>query len=233
MNKVLITGGSSGIGKALALEFASRGYSLLLTARSFEKLTQLSKEIMERYRVNVNIFAADLNDSDSLASLIQFIVTNPIPDMLILNAGLYLPGKISELNHASWKSLFQVNFLSQQAIYQAIEPFWEEKKAGKLFITSSSSAKELRKDAFAYSLSKNALHLWGRGLFESNRKKGIQVCVIVPGSTLSNSWENSGVNQDWLLNPETLAKIAVEAVLSDSSTFVSEIEIRPAHFELD
>jgi len=181
---VVITGASSGIGAALAHEFASRGYNIALCARRIEKLESLKNTLSEKYsNITVISSALDVNELESVP-----IVLNDIKsslgnlDIVIANAGITGVRRTGSGDLSIDKSILQTNLYGAIATVDAAVAIFREQGFGQIVGMSSFSAFRGIPGSAAYSASKaaltNYLQAVGTELF---RKKDIKVTVIHPG----------------------------------------------------
>jgi dehydrogenase/reductase SDR family protein 7B len=181
---VWITGASSGIGKALAIEFAKEGSNLILTARNEEKLNEV-KDLCKSD--NCLIVPADLSKVDELESLVKHVNTlTPKIDILINNAGISQRSFAKETGLEIDRKIMELNFFSAVALTKLVLPNMLATKSGHIAVISSISGKFGFPLRTAYAASKHAL----QGFFESLRAElkqdNIQVTIVSPGRIKTN-----------------------------------------------
>jgi short-subunit dehydrogenase len=177
-----VTGASSGIGKALALELHHSGYHLILSSRNKSLLEQVAKEGSipeDDYR----LLPFDLADASAQAKTLteQAMRFFGKIDVLILCGGISQRMSVFESDDTVLRKLMEINFFSYVSLARAVLPFWKERKSGQLVVISSIAGKfgfYLRAD---YAASKHALH----GYFDSFRLEtesyGIRTLLVCPG----------------------------------------------------
>jgi short-subunit dehydrogenase len=181
---VVITGASSGIGAALAHEFASRGYSIALCARRIEKLESLKNTLSEKYsNITVISSALDVNELESVPTVLNDIKSSlGNLDIVIANAGITGVRRTGSGDLSIDKSILQTNLYGAIATVDAAVAIFREQGFGQIVGMSSFSAFRGIPGSAAYSASKaaltNYLQAVGTELF---RKKDIKVTVIHPG----------------------------------------------------
>jgi 3-dehydrosphinganine reductase len=181
----IITGGSSGIGKATANLLASRGAYLSLIARDLEKLAAAKAEIMDAFpHAKVLTFTADVaNRAEAEAAIAAAIAQQGTPDILITCAGMAHPGYFQELPLEIFERTMAVNYFGTLYCIKAALPSMEQRQQGAIVLISSGAGLIGVYGYTPYSPSKFAL----RGLAESLRGElkgaGIQVAIAYPPDT--------------------------------------------------
>ena len=181
---VVITGASSGIGAALAREFASRGYNIALCARRVEKLESLKQELSKNHS-NIQVISAalDVNELDTVPSVLNALKSSlGNIDIVIANAGITGVRRTGSGDLTIDKSILQTNLFGAIATVDAAVAIFREQGFGQIVGMSSFSAFRGIPGSAAYSASKAALtnYLQAVGT-ELYRKKDIKVTVIHPG----------------------------------------------------
>lgn len=180
-NKVIwITGASSGIGKALALEFSKLNTRLILSARNVEKLNETKNSCQNPDKVKV--LALDLADYNNASQKVnEAIDLFGGVDVLINNGGISQRAYAKDSTIEVDKRVFDVNYFGTVAITKALLPHLIEKKSGHIAVTSSVVGKFGSPLRSSYSASKHAVH----GFFDSLRAEvhddNISVTIVCPG----------------------------------------------------
>ncbi|SHE44752.1 Short-chain dehydrogenase [Mariniphaga anaerophila] len=183
---IWITGASSGIGKAVALEFSKHETSLILSARNEKVLNEVA-EICRKNGSKVQVVPFDLSDEKSVAEAAQKVLSQKIKI-----DGLYQFGGISQRSFVSEtpldvdRKVFEVNFFGTIALTKEILPWMIQNGGGQLAVTSSIVGKFGFPYRSAYSASKHALHGFFESLRAENANSNIRVTVIIPGRIKTN-----------------------------------------------
>ena len=177
----LITGATGGLGKAFVFALAKKGYNLVLTGRSEEKLLALQAEILQTYAVQTHCIAADLSSEDSrLAFMRELQAKNLRIGMLVNAAGADVQKAFSA--YTQEKLIFQcrVNFEAAVALCR----FAIENRAERLEIINISSVSGIYPMPYfaLYSATKGALTSFSRSLRQEMKGKGVSVTAILPGA---------------------------------------------------
>ena len=191
-NKViLITGATSGIGKALAEYYYKKKYKLILTGSSEDKINKLRK----KFKKNTLIFCCDLTRAKEIKTLIQEGIKKfKRIDILVANAGLYEPAKVISGNPDRWEKVINLNVSSVFRIVNLVLPYMKKNNFGDIAITSSISGHQAIYWEPIYSASKHAIQSFAHGLRTQVSKYNIRVISIAPGVVLTELWG---------INPET------------------------------
>jgi 3-dehydrosphinganine reductase len=181
----IITGGSSGIGKATAKLLASRGANLSLIARDRAKLEAAKAEITQAFpNSQVSIFSADVSDrAQATQAITDAIAQQGAPDILITSAGIAHPGYFQELPLEVFEQTMAINYFGTLYCIKAALPSMEARRHGSIVLISSGAGLIGIYGYTPYSSTKFAL----RGLAESLRSElkvaGIQVAIVYPPDT--------------------------------------------------
>jgi len=177
---VLISGCSTGIGRALAVEFAARNWRVFATARKQTTVNDLKS-------MNMETAALDVTDEKSITACVNYVIlkTGRI-DMLVNNAGLLLIGPLVELENSELRRQFETNVIGLAALTRAVVPHMIGRRAGKIVNISSVSGVLPTPFAGAYCSTKAAVTAFSESLRVELKPFGIQVVTVQPGGIKSN-----------------------------------------------
>ncbi len=212
MNNVLITGASSGIGYALALELANRGCRLFLLARRKDRLDTLLKEI-DQPTIDHQAHICDISDFLQVRKVSANIQHSAHIDTLILNAGVS-GGGFDPLNMDTEKisSLFQINFFGSIAFLQEFIPRMVSNGSGLIAVTSSLAGYRGMPKSAPYSSSKAALNTFMSSLRIDLLDTGIQVTVISPGFVKTPLTDKNDFYMPFMISAQKAAKIIADGL---------------------
>jgi short-subunit dehydrogenase len=186
-NKVIIiTGASSGIGKAMAAEFASRGANLVLAARQYVTLCEIAQALQEQYGIKAIAVQCDVSVEEDCHHLIkQTIATFKTIDVLVNNAGISMRALFKDANVSVLKTLFDVNFWGTVYCTKYALPYITKTQGSVVGVSSIAGYKGLP-GRTGYSASKFAINGFLDSLRVENLKTGVHVMTACPGFTASN-----------------------------------------------
>lgn len=233
MPLVLITGASQGIGAAIAHAFAERGGArLALVSRNVDKLEAVAAACRER-GAEAAVFPCDVTDDAAVAQMAASVAGDlGVPDVLVNNAGHFEPGGFLDTSPETFRSQIEVNAVSAFLVTRAVLPAMLERGSGRVLMMGSVASVKGYPGGAAYGAAKHALLGLARALREETQGTGVGVTTLLPGATLTPSWDGVDVPPDRLMPAEDIARVAVEvATLSDRSV-VEEVLIRPAQGDL-
>ncbi|MGV6851336.1 MAG: SDR family oxidoreductase [bacterium] len=181
---VWITGASSGIGEALAEEYAKQGARLILSARRGPQLKQLAARL-ENARDH-KVVPLDVSQTDGIPEQVE-LVLNELGkiDILVNNAGISQRAKVEDTTLEMDRRLFEVNFFGAVALTRALLPTLIQNK-GKIVVISSVTGKVQTPGRSAYCASKHALQGWFDALRCEVWRKGVHVLLVTPGFIKTN-----------------------------------------------
>jgi NAD(P)-dependent dehydrogenase (short-subunit alcohol dehydrogenase family) len=178
---VLITGATDGLGKALALLLAHRGYRVFAAGRSQEKLAQLDALAREK-KLLLESIALDVCSDDSVQHAISDIFAKAgAIDVLVNNAGVNYTAAVEDLSMEDWHAQFETNLFGVLRATRAVLPQMRERRSGRILMMSSLSGLVTPPTQGAYSSSKHALEGLSNALRMELYPFGIDVVLIEPG----------------------------------------------------
>ena len=180
---VLITGATSGIGKATATAFAQAGYSLILTGRREDRLEEIQEKLRKKYRVPVRILCFDIRDAEEVKEMLHELDdTWRNIDILVNNAGLakgFAPIQEGELSH--WETMIDTNLKGLLYVTRIVTPWMVARKKGQVINLGSIAGKEGYPNGNVYCASKFAVDGLTKAMRLDLYKHGIRVSQICPG----------------------------------------------------
>jgi len=184
MNKIaLITGATSGIGKATAIILAKNNYNLIITGRRLEKLNELSKNIQKEYKVDVQILNFDIRNNEETKTSFNSLPENYKKiDVLINNAGL--ASGLSNIQNGDiddWEKMIDTNVKGLLYISRLVMPIMTEQKKGHIINISSIAGKETYAKGNVYCATKHAVEAITKAMRIDMLPFGIKVTSISPG----------------------------------------------------
>ncbi|MES2795685.1 MAG: SDR family oxidoreductase [Bacteroidota bacterium] len=225
----LITGGSKGIGYAIAEKLINDGIKVVITARSKEEVEKAAESLNE-IKVGYALgFQSDVKNLASQEAVVQEIINNwGRLDYVIANAGVGHFAPIQELTSEQWQETIDINltgvFNSIKASYKALK----ETKGYFISIASLAGTNFFEKGG-AYNASKFGLVGFSQAIMMDLRKDGIKVSTIMPGSVAT--YFNGHIpneNDAWKIQPEDIGQIVSDLIKMPARTLPSKIEVRPS-----
>ena len=228
----LITGASSGIGKATALAFAKAGINLALVGRSQDRLTHVALAA-EAAGVKAKTYVVDLAVLDRVSDQIATIAADwDNLDILINNAGMGYTNSIEHTSLLDWQLVIDLNLTSVFQCVQGILPSMRHRKSGIIINVASIAAKQVFPNWGAYSVSKFGVMALTQAIANEERVNGIRATAICPGSVNTPIWDTETVQADFdrssMLTPEMVAEGILYAVLAPPGAVVEELTIMPS-----
>lgn len=192
----LITGASSGIGKAFARELAREGANLVLTARSVYKLKQQAEDLTQRYHIRVWIFDGDLSLKETREQLFRFTQSNGITvDMLVNNAGLGHYGALAEHSPEDLDVMIGLNVEALVTMTRFFLPGMIERKKGGVLNVASTAAFQPIPYLSVYAATKAFVLSFSEALWSECRKYGVRIFCVCPGNTLTKFHQTAGIRK--------------------------------------
>ncbi len=236
-NKVaVITGATSGIGKAIALELLHEECKVVLTGRNQNKIEEPILE-QERFSGRVTFIAADLQKDDELEFLVRKVKkTHSHIDILVHSAGIIYLGDTATTSIEKFDKLYKINV---RAPYFLTQAFLENiiKHQGQIVFINSTAGLDSWANIGQYAASKHALRAWANSLRAELTGKGVKIINIFPGSTDSpmqqyvQQIENKDYKPDQFLSASHLANVIVTALKVDDMTVISDIVVKPLRYK--
>jgi short-subunit dehydrogenase len=182
---IWITGASSGIGKALAHQWANSGARLVLSARNAEALEALKSELPNSEKHAV--FTLDLADSSNFDDLTSKVIdAMGRIDILVNNGGMSQRSEAHETPMEVDRRIMEINYFGNIALTKAVLPYFQKQQSGHFIVISSIAGKFGFFLRSAYSASKHALHGFYESLMLEEEKNGVKVTVACPGKINTN-----------------------------------------------
>jgi short-subunit dehydrogenase len=225
----IITGASRGLGKAMAERFAAGGYDCFLCSRDGVKLAAAAAELSARYpQVSVKSFPADMGEKAQVAAFAEWIGAAGVPaDVLINNAGQFIPGSVHDEPEGALETLMAVNLYSAYHLTRRLLPAMMARRSGHIFNICSVASIKAYPNGGAYSISKYALAGFSANLREEMKPHGIKVTTVYPGAAFTDSWASSGIDPQRFMTAEDVAEMVFSASRLSPQATVEEILMRP------
>ena len=203
MNKktIWITGGSTGIGKALAIKFANEGWNVAISARR----ENLLKEISEKYE-NIFSFPLDVTDKSKCKEVFGNIKDKfDNIDICFFSTGTWDPKKEKDIDVEQMEEVFKINFFGTVNSIKAVEKHFKEKNSGIISIVSSIAGYRGLPNSTGYGPSKSALNNLAESLYFDFKRFGVRVCLVSPGFIKTPMTDKNDFKMPFLKTPEYAA----------------------------
>jgi NADP-dependent 3-hydroxy acid dehydrogenase YdfG len=226
---VLVTGASQGIGAAIARVFAREipGVHLALVARNETKLAAVAAECANQ-GATAEVFGCDVSDEGSVATMAAAVRKRfGGVDVLINNAGKFAGAPLAEMSVATFDHMIAANLRSVFLVTRAFLPGMIERRSGDIFNMSSIAGLVAYPGGAGYSAAKFGVTGLSKVMRAELKDKGVRVCCVYPGATVSPSWEGSGVDEARMMPAEDVARAFLEVYRLSRRTVVEEIVLRP------
>lgn len=223
----IVTGASSGIGKAIAQKLAAEHIQVVLVARSKDKLISIAEEINKQGNGKVIAISADVSKRDEVESMVHQAreVFGSI-DMYVNNAGLMLNAVVTEGELDEWEQMVDVNIKGVLYGLHRVIPEMVQQQYGHIINISSVSGSEVTKTSTVYSATKFAVRAISMGLEKELAHTGVKVTNVSPGMVDTRLIENNHLKRT-PLDTADIANAVYYAISQPDHVNVNELTIRP------
>ena len=219
MDTVLITGTTSGIGKAFAEKFADAGNNIILVSRNKSKLQQQQIDLQTRYHVSVEYISCDLSETSATDLIIKRINSMGLNvDILVNNAGFNEAGYFANTSLSKELDMIQVHIKALTALTKLLLPGMIERKYGRILNIGSTGSYMPCPCDTVYAATKSYVLSFSNGLYQELKGTGVTVTCLCPGATKTLFADKADINDTLLfklfvMKPEAVATIGYNHLL--------------------
>jgi short-subunit dehydrogenase len=225
---VIITGASKGLGKAMAEKFAEAGNNLFVCSRNEVELYKMMQEILTKYpQCTIKAKPVDLSVKEEVKSFGNWCLQFGAPDILINNAGQFIPGSVYNEEEGALEKMIEMNLFGAYHLTRLLLPKMMEAKRGHIFNMCSVASIKAYANGGAYSISKFALLGFSKNLREEMKPYNIKVTAVIPGAAYTESWASSGIEEKRFMQAKDIAEMVYAASQLSPQACVEEILLRP------
>lgn len=228
MRNIVITGGSKGMGKAMAEKFAAAKNNIFICSRNEKRLAATTDEINKKYPDSVQYFSSDLSNKNGVLKFADWLLKKKIQiDILINNAGEFIQGNVYNEPEGNLEKMMNINLFSAYHLTRALLPEMIKNKSGHIFNISSIAALKAYHNGGSYSISKYALLGFSKNLREEMKPFHIKVTTVYSGAVYTSSWEGTDILPQRIMEVDDIANMILTASLLSPQACVEDIVIRP------
>lgn len=226
---IVITGATKGIGRAIAEQFASQGFDIAVCARTAEDLQQFVIDFAEKYPdVEVLTHVIDMRQKEEVIAFADFVKKHwETVDIVVNNAGVFLPGNIQEEAEGTLETMIETNLYSAYYFTRSMLPQMNGNGKKHIFNICSVASLKAYPQGGSYSISKFALLGFSQNLRQELLEKNIRVTAVMPGATWSASWAGVELPESRLMQAQDIAISIWNAWSLSASSVVEDIILRP------
>ena len=226
---IVITGASKGIGKALAMAFASQGANLMLCARNEAALFATRVELLSLYPTSViKAKACDLSIKADVVAFGDWVLVNAATvDILINNAGVFIPGNIYDEGEGVLEKMIATNLYSAYHLTRTLVTQMIANHHGHIFNICSIASLKAYANGGSYSISKYAMAGFNNNLRQELMPHGIKVTGVYPGAVLTDSWKGFDNTDGRIMEASDVAVMIVAACKLSPQAVAEDILLRP------
>jgi 3-oxoacyl-[acyl-carrier protein] reductase len=225
----VVTGGTKGIGRAIAGALAREGVSVCVGARSLDEVKQTVREL-EGLGVSATGAACDVRVNEECEALIAHAVEElGGVDVLINNAGVGLFKPVEETSPEEFRAVLETNLFGVFYCCHAVIPEMKRRGGGYIINVSSLAGANPHPSMAAYNASKFALNGFSEALMQEVRHDNIKVSYVMPGS-VNTEFGGDEISDEraWQLQPDDVARVVIDLLRHDERSLPSRVELRPS-----
>ena len=215
MNKktIWITGGSTGIGKALAIKFSNKGWNVAISARRVELLNELSNQ-----HENITAFPLDVTNKIKCNEVFNQIINKYTNlDICFFSTGTWNPKKEKDIDVEQIEEVFKVNFFGTVNSIKTVEQFFKNQKSGIITIVSSIAGYRGLPNSTGYGPSKSALNNLAESLYFDFKRFNVRVCLVSPGFIKTPMTDKNDFKMPFLKTPEYAANKIYDGLINKNN----------------
>ncbi|NCD71455.1 SDR family oxidoreductase [Mucilaginibacter agri] len=234
MKNALITGATKGMGRAIAFAFAKQGLNLAICSRNIKELEQIKAELLNiNQQISVIVVEADASKKDQL---LNFAATAEQQlgsiDVIVNNVGIYHPTSITDDDEDTFDLLMNANLRPAYELYRYFGKKMAAAKQGHIFNICSIAAINPVTNAGTYTVTKAATLSLSNIMRLEMQQYGVKVTSVIPGSTLTASWDGVEVDANTMVLPTDIASAVINIYNMSAGANVNEIVITPVFGQL-
>ena len=227
----IVTGGTKGIGRAIAEGLIDEGISVCISARNQDEIDQAVKDLNRSAGARAIGFTCDVRDHGQVKALIDHTVKELGGlDILINNAGIGIFAEVAEMTPEQWAEVIDTNLTGVFNACHAAIPQLRRRDGGFIINISSLAGRNSFASAASYCASKAGLNAFSEALMQEVRYDGIRVSYVMPGSvaTAFGRGGDQSMGADWKIAPEEVAEVVLNLLRHDRRSLPSRVELRPS-----
>ncbi len=229
MPNAIITGATQGIGKAITEKLLAEGFNVAVCARTQTDLDKLKKLWAKKYpKAKVFIYKTDLTKKEEVIAFGKNVLSHfKKIDVLVNNAGTYLPGNLADEPDGYLEELMALNMYSAYHLTRTVLPLMKKQKSGHIFNLCSIASLRAYPNGGAYGVSKYAILGFSENLRVELIPHGIKVTSICPGAVFTRSWDGTKLPPSRFLKADDIANTVWTAFSLSEGANTDMIVIRP------
>jgi short-subunit dehydrogenase len=226
---IVVTGGSKGIGRSVIEKFIRHGFDVATCSRHETELEQLKKDLFKiDAEAKVYYLAADMSNKKEVTAFTDYVSNLKRPvDVLVNNAGFFIPGEIATEPEGTLESMIEANLYSAYYTTRGVVGEMKKVRAGHIFNICSIASIKAYANGGSYAISKFAMLGFSKCLREELKNFNIRVTAVMPGATKTRSWEGADIPDERFMKVEDIAEMIFAANALSLQSVVEEIIIRP------
>ena len=222
----IVTGGTKGIGRAIAESLVDAGASVAITARHQDEITKAVSQINRRSQGMAKGFVCDVRDYNQVKSLFADVGA---VDILINNAGVGIFATVESMSVEDFRTVLETNVFGVFYCCHEAIPLMKQRGGGHIINISSLAGANAHPQMAAYNASKFGLNGFSEALMQEVRHDGIKVSYIMPGSVNTEfGGDETSDQKSWQLQPNDIAQVVMDLLQYPERTLPSRVEIRPS-----
>ncbi|MCB0602330.1 MAG: SDR family oxidoreductase [Saprospiraceae bacterium] len=227
--RAIISGGTKGIGLAIAEQLVGEGYDLALCSRQVTDLIAAQKKLLQiRTGAEILIRETNVRNKEEIKGFVDYVLGKwDRIDVLVNNAGIFISGKITEEEDGVLEEMIETNLYGVYNMTRAVLPAMLPYHRGHIINMASIASIIAYPNGGSYSISKFGLLGFSKVLREELKPAGIKVTALLPGATWSDSWSGADLPYERLIETRDIAKIVSSILSLSDSADIEELIVRP------
>ncbi|HAF12970.1 MAG TPA: short-chain dehydrogenase [Blastocatellia bacterium] len=226
----IVTGGTKGIGRAIAEALVREGVNVCISARSRSEIDKTASELLTLGLGRVIGIVADVRNHTQVKSLFELTVSEfGGVDILVNNAGIGIFAPVEEMTPEDFRAVLETNIFGVYYCCHEAIPKMKQRGGGYIINISSLAGANPHPRMAAYNASKFGLNGFSEALMQEVRHDGIKVSYIMPGSVNTEfGGDSPNDSKSWQLQPSDIARVVIDLLHHDDRSLPSRVEIRPS-----
>lgn len=225
--KIVVTGATKGIGRAVAEKFAANGWDLALCSRSESDLEDLMR-VLKTPDNKILFQKCDVSNKQELKAFANSISREfGAIDILVNNAGIFIPGEVINEEDGVLEQIIETNLYSAYHLSRLLLPKMMERKSGSIYNLCSVASIQAYPNGGSYSISKFGLMGLSKALREELKDYNIKVTALIAGAALTDSWKGTDLPESRFMKATDVAQVIWDTYHLSPNTVVEEVLLRP------